>query len=460
MTQFALHATGQAPKRRLIPRQRSTDQFLAEVETWVRAEYPDTIRSSGTRSTPDGVRELVLSFHPAASDVVVSASDEGEVTVKGEFAPVGPGYQTFVGRLAQRIGTEHGLVWATREAEAAAEPDDAGGADDDAVVAARPTPAFDGAILDPARAADRAAAEHSYLTWLGSGLIAAREVRRRGSGTVHLGTPPGLRFDVDAALATSLGPRDDAWLEAAVGDSRLAVDVTPWWADATDARFLLNRALCLMWTDVRWRQPVDDDERRVHEEVLRLLARAFPLDPSLPYPWRDWHELAQFRGTEDAMTRQVEARAERAEAGPSIGYRRRPVTIVHEGWELEVPGSFTEQRTAEEWTGGESGRTITIAATETGTADGPMSPQAFLEQVSRHLGPEALTLDDGEVLGRARLTTDATSGLEVGVLEGYSAVRGRGAAIRITFDDSADYRWALDAWRALIPARSEALARI
>jgi hypothetical protein len=88
-----------------------------------------------------------------------------------------------------------------------------------------------------------------------------------------------------------------------------------------------------------------------------------------------------------------------------------------------------------------------------------MTAQAFLEQVSRDLGPEALTHQDGEVYGRARLTTDASSGLEVGVLEGYSAVRGRGAAIRITFDDSNDWRWALDLWRALAPTRGEAFAR-
>jgi hypothetical protein len=214
-----------------------------------------------------------------------------------------------------------------------------------------------------------------------------------------------------------------------------------------------------MWTDVRWRAPASDDERRVDDEVLRLLARAFPLDPSLPYPWREWLELARIRGTDDAMTRQVERRAERADAGASIGYRRRPVLVVHEGWELEVPGSFAEQRTPDEWTGGDAGRTITIAATETGTPTGPMSPQAFLEQVASDLGADALTHRDGELIGRARLSTDATSGVEVGVLEGYSAVRGRGAAIRIEFDDSADWRWALDAWRALTPASAEAFAR-
>jgi hypothetical protein len=441
MTHFALDATGQVPKRRLLPR-HAPDRFLADVETWIRAEYPDVVRGTARRTTDAGVRELAVGFHPAATPVVLSAGEDGEIGVRASFPPAGPGYQTFVGRLAQRIGNEHGIAWATEEAAT------------DAPTAPRP-PAY----FDPGQAADRPAAEHGYLTWLGSRLIAARDARRRGAETIHLGTWPGVRYQVDGALATSLGPRDDAWLDAAVGDSRLAIDITPWWADATDARYLLNRALCLMWSEVRWRTPVDDMERNVHEEVLRLLARAFPLDPSLPFPWREWLELARMRGSEDAMTRQVEAKAARAESRPLIGYRRHPVLVIHEGWELEVPGSFTEQRTAEEWSGGESGRTITIAATDTGTNDGPMSPQAFLEQVSRHLGPDALTHDDGEILGRARLTSDATSGLEVGVLEGYSAVRGRGAAIRITFDDSADWRWALDAWRALAPTRADALAR-
>jgi hypothetical protein len=41
--------------------------------------------------------------------------------------------------------------------------------------------------------------------------------------------------------------------------------------------------------------------------------------------------------------------------------------------------------------------------------------------------------------------------VEVGVVEGYSAVTGSGAAIRILFDDPEDWRWALDTWRALAP---------
>jgi hypothetical protein len=435
MSQLSFQLAGQASKRGLIPRQPAPDRLLADIETWLRAEYPDVVRSTRTRTSPLGDRELLVGLHPAADDLSIAASETGRIDVSTTLGPVGPGHQTFVARLMARIATDHEIVWAS-------EPTD-----------------LDEPGPDLATTGERSNAERTYLAWLGTRLIRARDLRASGGAGVHLGTPPGVRFDVDDRLVTSLGPRDDAWLDRAIADSRVALDVTPWWADATDARFLLNRALCLMWTEVRWRMPVDESEREVNDEVLRMLARAFPLDPSLPFPWREWKQLVDQRGTVDAMSRQVETRAARAPGGPLIGYRRKPVSVIHEGWEIEVPGTFAERRTDDEWWGGEAGRSITIAATETGTEQGPMSPEEFLHQVAPDLGEDALGHEEGEVRGRARLTTDASSGLEVGVLEGYSAVTGRGAAIRIVFDDSADWRWALDIWRALAPARGEALAR-
>jgi hypothetical protein len=151
------------------------------------------------------------------------------------------------------------------------------------------------------------------------------------------------------------------------------------------------------------------------------------------------------------MARQAVTRAERAPESAPIGYWRGPVTITHEGWALEIPGSFAERRTPEEWWGGGQGRNITLAAVQTGTASGAMDAGTFVEQFAGDLGTEAIDHRANGVIGRAVIRTDASSGLEVGVLEGYSAVVGSGAAIRIVFDDPADWQWALDLWRSLAP---------
>ena len=81
-----------------------------------------------------------------------------------------------------------------------------------------------------------------------------------------------------------------------------------------------------------------------------------------------------------------------------------------------------------------------------------MTAEAFLERVSGNLGSGALTHQDGQVIGKARLAVD--DGAEVGhaVLDAYSAVRGSGAALRIEIHDPADWEWALDMWRSLRPA--------
>ena len=412
---------GVAQKRGLIPRLPGGDRLLADAAVWLTGEYPDSVRSTHQRTLPGGETALAVDLHPAVSPLLLTATDEGRVTASGETGVAGPGYHRFVGRILERLGAELEIDWIEG----------------------------DGATAF----ADRTDAERLYLGWLGPQLARARASVRRGERGVPLGMPPGTRVATESAIATVMGPRGESWLDAAIGNPRVALDITPWWADATDAEYLLNRALVLMWLHVRWRTPAMEGEADLFDEIHRLLSRAYPLDPSLAFPWHAWTELTALRGIDDPMARQAATRAaQEPEPNPPVGYRRDPVTISHEGWALEIPGSYAERRTSEEWWGGGTGRNITLAATTTGTAQGaPMSAAAFIEQFAVDLGPDAINHRAGEVMGRARLMTDASSGVEIGILEGYAAVTGSGAAIRIEFDDPADWQWALDTWRSLAP---------
>jgi len=420
---------GQASRRGLILRVPSGESLLESVEAWLLTEYGDAVRSATRRALEGGEAELSVALHPAAPNLVISAGESGRVALTAETETMGPGYHRFIGRLVERMGDDLSITWDRGE----------------------PDP---GALLDNAGTTftDRVATERAYLGWLGQTLVKARASRVAGRPGLQIGIPGTTRYTFDGAIATSLGPRDDAWLDAAVADTRVATDITPWWADATDGQTLVNRALTMMWLDVRWRTPAIKEERELMDEVHRTLTRAYPTDPTLAYPWRAWAELIEFRSIDDPMSRQVLVRAERegGDAAP-IGYRRAPVTIRHEGWALEIPGSYAERRTPEEWWGGGLGRNITLAAVQTATDGGAMGAQAFVDHVGGDLGPDAIDHRAGGVIGRAKLSSDTSSGLEVGVLDGYSAVVGSGAAIRIVFDDPSDWQWALDMWRSLAP---------
>ena len=415
LSSLEVRLEGQASKRGLIPRMPGGERLLADAAAWLTAEYPEEVRSSRQRTLPSGDAELHVDLHPAAPDLFLTASDGGVVRVHGETVQGGPGYHRFVGRVLERLGRELSIDW------------------DEATAGA----AF----------AERPEVEQAYLAWLGPTLNQVRIARQRSSAGFQIGTPPGTRYAFEGAIATVLGPRDDTWLESAVADPRVAIEVTPWWSDATDSQYLLNRALALMWLQVRWRKPAVDGEAELLEEVHRLLSKAYPIEPDLPYPWHAWAEVVAYSGIEDGMARQVNSRNLLEAPVAPVGYRRDPVTISHEGWALEIPGEYAERRTDEEWWGGGAGRSITLAATDTGD----MSAQAFLAQVGGDLGREALTHQEGPVVGRARITSDDSSGVAVGVLDGFSAVNGSGAAIRIVFDDPEDWQWALDLWRSLAP---------
>ena len=276
--QLIARATGQASRRGLILRQPSGEQLLADVEAWLLVEYPDAVRRTHLRPTGDDQAQLTVALHPAAPDLRMLAWDNGRVDVVAETVTAGPGYHRFVGRVLERLGLEQSIAWS------------------------RDDP------LD-VTFGERPVVEQAYLTWLGPRLVRAHKAAAAGRPAPQLGLPEGTRYTFDGAIATALGPRDSAWLEAAIADPRVAVDVTPWWADATDARYLLNRALCLMWLDVRWRAPAVQGEAELIDEVHRLLSKAFPLEPGLPYPWHAWRELARVRGLYDHMAGQVIDRA-------------------------------------------------------------------------------------------------------------------------------------------------------
>ena len=264
---------GLAQKRGLIPRVPDGDRLLADAAVWLNGEYADAVRSTHQRTLPGGEIALAVDLHPAASPLLLTADDEGRVTIAAETGAAGPGYHRFVGRVLERLSGELAIQWTEG----------------------------DGATAF----VDRQGAEQLYLGWLGPQLAAALARARRGERGIPLGMPGGTRVTTEAAMATVMGPRDEAWLEAAIADPRVALGMTPWWADATDGQYLLNRALVLMWLQVRWRTPAMEGEADLFDEVHRLLSRAYPFDPGLEYPWHAWTELTGLRGIDDPMARQA-----------------------------------------------------------------------------------------------------------------------------------------------------------
>ena len=244
-----------------------------------------------------------------------------------------------------------------------------------------------------------------------------------------MGLLPGTRFEHDGAVLTPLGPRDKAWLERAVTVPRAAIDIRPWWIDS---RWPLSAGTGTR--DAVDGDPlagaINDEELRAMDEALALLRNAIRANGWLGYPWREWAELVALRGSPDPCRPVCPGRPS---GGP--GSRRSDIGAARSRSSTRAGccRSRDVQRTSDgrrmarwrSWPDGDA------AATATRTPDGrPMSAERFLTEVAGDLVTGALHHQAGELRG-THDDVDASSGVEVAVLEGFCAVTGSGGAIRI-----------------------------
>jgi hypothetical protein len=244
---------------------------------------------------------LAFALHPLGPPVVFDFG-RGGVTVRAETLALGPGYDAHVRDVALAIARELDLV----PGRATVEDDEA---------------------------------EARSLAFL------AREASRAtpGSGPHRIGDFEHHRYP-EVALATLLGPRDEAWRARVAADPREGRDAFPWFRDG--AEHLRGRALSLLWHQTRFRPSISEAEDDLAESVLEDLRAAHREDPNLDYPAEAWAELSSMLGGLHPPPRDVLVRdANRAPPGirGRIGYRRMTVERgVGGGFSIRFPGELAE----------------------------------------------------------------------------------------------------------------------
>lgn len=346
------------------------------------------LKSAVTDASP---KRVTLQLHPAASPVRIVVLPDGDLEIRGDTGSVGPGYHADVLARIAPVLDELDYVW-------------------------------DGDEPDP-----RAA----MTAWF------AAELAR---GATRIGMPADRSFKVDAVVQTALGPRDRAWCDAVLADPLRAADAFPWWSGEAGERER-SRALCAMWHEVAWREPIDTEERAVLERVDVDLRAARKANPALELPWAAWAELLDWLGEDEPRIAKLRARAQSGAA--PIGYRRYPMDVeLSGGWSLELPGSFVgawEDDGARYWaTDGE--RVIEFT-----------SLSATTEQDSQQLldiAPEAHTVIDRVVKDSRRGRAEAYDEGDVHVVHGLMVVAPE-IAILTCKGARTDEPWAVATWRSL-----------
>jgi hypothetical protein len=260
-----------------------------------------------------------------------------------------------------------------------------------------------------------------------------------------------VSFEADARAVTPLGPRDLAWLKKVSEDGHQGSDFFAWWKPGLNAEYFLGRALARMWTDIRWRNPVNDTEREALDYVAHSLETAFKLDPDLSYPWAEWAQILDLLERNDPENDFVRSGPHDV---PTIGYRRRNVAVTLPGyWVLKVPGSFSEFEADEEGDFSSQDPPRVIWFTSYTFADDPERRFAQARKEILERGPGLLEERDGYI-GQAEIQQKGEDEERYFVLTSSNVCKKGKAIVSVVFTDPEDQAWAEAMWRSLQPPRS------
>lgn len=412
--------------------------WLVRVRSWLEGNAGEPLESVRPGRDDADRPAVIVSLHPCAEDVEIAVPGPGRVSISAKTSTVGPGYHAFLCDLLHRLGGDLDVAWEA--------PDEESGTGDE-------TGYF--------HTGDRGALEGEFLRWLRGVARLVADGLGRDYEWMTISMEIGHHYHHHGPLVTPMGPRDPRWLAEVAEDPARGIDLFPWWSAGIGAPFYLGRAVARMWRDVRWRAPLADDEGRLLMDVHLDLARAYRLDATLDYPWREWHELmdlieAHFGYVERAGA-DVEAEVHRraatgpAATAPLIGYRRRPVRIdLTDGWSIEVPGDMAEDWDEEGlWIARDAGRAIFFKSYSLSRDDG--SRPCAGDILDGLTLPDGRRLDhrDEEVIGRAVLTAPDEDEDPAWQLIGHHVVDGGLAACNIIFGDRDECEWAIATWRSL-----------
>ena len=395
------------------------------MEKWVREYCFDLVpltRIGFSETTPT----LFCQLHPAAEELELSLLDLDHFAASAKTSTVGPGFHIFLCDMLRKLGGQFDIQWQTSNEDYSDEAEYFFTGDQERVF-------------------------EEMVRWL-SGLcrcffdgIFEEEA---GDMPTALCLSIGVVFESEARAVTPLGPRDVAWLEKVGADGLLGRDFFAWWKPALNAEYFLGRALVRMWTEVRWRKPVNDSEHDTLNYVADSLETALKLDPQLSYPWTEWAQILDFLERNDLESEQIRLRGSGV---AKIGYRRRNVAQHLPGhWIIKLPGSFSDFEADEEGDFFAQDPPRTIWFSSYNFVDDP--EQMFAEACQKVLQEKPALLEERDgYVARAEVNHKAGDDGEYFVLSSSNICRKGRSILTIIFTAPEGRSWAETVWRSLQP---------
>jgi hypothetical protein len=404
--------------------------FFDKLEKWIR-QRTEMLEPSIRRGFDEEKPCLFCNFHPAAEDVEILLKAPDQITVSANTSSVGPGYHIYLCQLLHEWTDQFGINWKDF------------GSDDEAEFFDEAEYFFEGN--------DANVYEHMkrWLQALAKSFL---------DDTLTKGTRICMSWNVsyqnDSLAITPLGPREMDWFVGLSDGTIEPKDFFPWFNVGLNAEYFLNRAVVQMWSNVRWRNPINDSETALLHSISNSLEMAYKLEPTLNFPWNDWYEILGFINKNPAEYEYVRANAV---GTGNVGYRRRLVRTQLPGyWSIEMEGSFSEFESDEDgaFSSFDPPREIWFSAFSFSSEN----PYDRFEEMRRELKAENRELIEEAVnyIGTARIERKEADGKPYYILKSSNLTLLNRCVCTIVFVDPEEKEWAIRVWRSLKHPKAQA----
>jgi hypothetical protein len=404
------------------------EELLARIQNWLRVKYTQMLPRT-RQEVVDSTPTLYCQMHPAAEEFELSFVGPSELVASANTTTAGPGYHVFVCSVLKDLADEFHARW---------EHPDEGGEDY-------------GDETGYFFTGDEERLNIEMAGWLAAlaGLFFDGTFDSDSHG-IALCMPLNPKFHGEEAALTALGPRDRGWLFRVSRDGQSGEDFFAWWSPGFNAEYYLRRALAQMWVDVRWRPPVNDSEMATLEDVAGTLHRAFEMDSSLQYPWAEWKQVLELLNRDGGEAELVNSHAD---SKPTIGYRRKDVTVtLPGGWTIRPPGSFSDFEVDDEgsYFAVDPPKEIWFTAYRSEEASSLTEFRSAKNKRKKAHADYLVERDDyfahAIISGKRRET-----GEKYFVLNSSNLAVGARAVCTILFSDLGQKNWAVETWKSLCP---------
>ncbi len=364
-------------------------------------------------SEEDGV--LFAMVHPLSEPLRLTWHERGEVEVETKTSTVGPGYHAWLVDLLEAVGREVGLEWDWSQDE-----------------------------LPYSTTRDFVVLQREFDEHLGALATVVLDTNHEGGMAINLGLgQPQLK---GAYTSTVLGPRDRAWWDRASRESgAVARDFCLWWDRAHDANVEFKLGLGLLWTDVRWRPPENEDEAAMAKVALDAIQSAEEGGAKADWPRREIEELRQLLAFEG------EAADLKEPAPTGVGYYRGMQSRAMGPWSVDVPAYFYSDVEDDGATLVSMYASRTIHLSAYGMDGEDDSPEDVLAKAAEPIdGPLPIRFSATGRAGAASIEPCEEDGWSGFTLHGLMASKGSFARVTVAFEHEHQREWAISTWQSLM----------